>query len=768
MFSKKNYWLLECILITLYLVVGFVPYFRAVDKIAPQFVYISALNFFGSIYLIFTVKHISFNKASLPIISFVVLTIWSFCSLFYAINNSEVLIESSRTVNFLFSFIILYTLVKRNKHLLKYAPYLISIILFIELAYVYERFFKLFDAQNFSRTMALRGFSGNINITAFSFLLKLPFFLITISRLKVNFVLKSLVLVVFTFGLFLLGSRGANLTFFLSTFLSFVFAYTLKENSFFLKKSVPIFLFSIIIGITINSILFKSEASLNVLQRSTSLNNESTNQRLRFYKAAIQSIMQNPVLGIGIGNWKIHSIEYDKPFMEDYKVPYHVHNDYLEFIAELGIIGFILFFGIFVWLFFLIFSSIKSREYLKTDMFYLVTACSISLIVYLADSFLNFPYTRPLMQIQNLFYMSIVLVVLNDIELPKFKLNFKINLDKNSKKIVLLALALSGLSFSSFISYKVYKSFVEQQFLMAAGNGTFTNYSKEYVESISSDIPSITATTIPIETFKANLIFNLDLENYEDTLHYMIDQGKKQNPFLPYNELTKSILLIKQLEPESAYIYAKQAFYEIPNHTQHFNLLMDIAEAFKDSLEVEKAMKRFEGKQMRDYFYDKYLEVSLNIKNNIGLTESKILEAYSSRNKDSDRLKGYNAIFEVGLKGVEDGYLESLKAEKYFREKEFEKAAESFIKSYEFNPTEVSYYENAANAYMQMGEDQKAIQILKDVILKLNPTTGKAEYLLAIIYIGQEKNNIGCDYLYKSKQKGFSFPNFMIDKFCLN
>ena len=235
MFSKKNYWLLECILIILFLVVGFVPYFRAVDKIAPQFVYISALNFLGSIYLLFTLKDISFKKASLPLISFVGLTLWSFCSLFYAINKAEVLIETSRTVNFLFSFIILFTLVKKNKHLLKYVPYLITFILFIELIYVYERFFKLFDAQNFSRTLALRGYSGNINITAFSFLLKFPFLLTTISRANVHFVLKTLILSVFIFGLFLLGSRGANLTFIFSLVLSIVLAFTLNQNSFFLK-----------------------------------------------------------------------------------------------------------------------------------------------------------------------------------------------------------------------------------------------------------------------------------------------------------------------------------------------------------------------------------------------------------------------------------------------------------------------------------------------------------------------------------------------------
>ena len=707
-------------------------------------------------------------KASLPVVLLFALTIWSFCSLFYAINKSEVLIETSRTVNYLFAFIILYILVKKNKDLLKYAPYLISVVLFIELFFVYERFFKLFDAQNFSRTMALRGYSGNINITAFSFLLKLPFLFTIISRTKSHLVLKSIVLSVFTFGLFLLGSRGANLTFLLLIILSIISALYLKQNSFLLKKSLYTILFSIVIGITINTILFKNQDSLNVIERSTSLNDESTNQRLRFYKAAVKSIIQNPVLGVGIGNWKIHSIEYDKPFMEDYKVPYHVHNDYLEFMAELGIIGFILFFGIFLWIFYLIFSSIKSREYLKSDNFYLVNACTISLIVYLADSFLNFPYTRPLMQIQNLFYVVIILVVLNTLKLSTIQYDFKINQEKFIKKIALLLIILGGLSFSSFTSYKVYKSFVDQQFLMQAGNGTFTEYGKEYVESISSDIPNITATTMPIETLKANLIFNLDYETYDDTLHFMIAEGKKQNPFLPYNELAKSILLIKQLKPDSAYIYAKEAFYEIPNHAQHFELLMDIAEAYKDSIEVEKAMSSLKGRKLRDFFYDKYLDVSLNIKNNIGLTESKILEIYSSKNKESDRIKGFNAIFEVGLKNVEDGYLESLKATKYFKNKKYQKAAEAFEKAFYFNPTEVSYYENAANAYMQMGKDNSAIKILEDVISKLNPSTGKAEYLLAIIYIGQEENNLGCDYLAKSKQKGFSIPNIMFEKFCFN
>ena len=129
---------------------------------------------------------------------------------------------------------------------------------------------------------------------------------------------------------------------------------------------------------------------------------------------------------------------------------------------------------------------------------------------------------------------------------------------------------------------------------------------------------------------------------------------------MPYNDLTKSVLFIKQRKPDSAYFYSKKAFYEIPNNKIHFNLLMDIAEAYKDSLEVNKAMNSIKV-DIRDEFYEKYLQVSLNIKNNIGLTESKFLEKYNSKSPDNETAKVFNIIFEVGKKNVEDGYLESLK-----------------------------------------------------------------------------------------------------------
>ena len=446
--------------------------------------------------------------------------------------------------------------------------------------------------------------------------------------------------------------------------------------------------------------------------------------------------------------------------MKDYTVPYHAHNDFLEVTAELGIVGFILYFGIYIWIFFLIFNSIKSKEYEKNENIYLAILASISLLIYLSDSFLNFPFTRPLMQIQNLFFWSLILVTL--------KYSYKIHLFDfilriNTIKIVGVILIFLASIFTIYISIRVYSSFVDQQFLTAAGTGNLKQYKKEQVFSIKSDIPSITASTVPIETLKANLLYNIDY--LDDTLHYMVEKGKTQNPFMPYNELTRSVLYIKERKPDSAYIFAKKAYYDVPNHDIHFNLLMDIIEAYKDSIELEKAINFYKG-ELRDQFYEKYLQVSLNIKNKIGLTEAKFLEKYNSKNPDSEVGKIMNVINKVGKKNVEEAYYESLEANDFFENKKFIEAGESFLKASSLNPFEISYFENAANSFIQAGEDDKAVNILKNLINKLNPKTGKAEYLLGITLIGQKNYIEGCEYLNLSLSKGFKIPKIIFDRFC--
>ena len=97
------------------------------------------------------------------------------------------------------------------------------------------------------------------------------------------------------------------------------------------------------------------------------------------------------MLGVGVGNWKIKSIDLSKDIIESYRVPYFAHNDFLQFLAEIGIIGGICFmFYILYPLFISFLRSLKSRSFNINFLIFLI------FVVYIVDSMLNFPIERPI------------------------------------------------------------------------------------------------------------------------------------------------------------------------------------------------------------------------------------------------------------------------------------------------------------------------------------------------------------------------------------
>ena len=85
------------------------------------------------------------------------------------------------------------------------------------------------------------------------------------------------------------------------------------------------------------------------------------------------------------------SIEADKNDIEGYVIPYHAHNDFLQILAEIGILGFL------SYLFIFIFSLLKILKNISDDnrMIFIL----MFFLVYAADSNLNFPISRPMIQI---------------------------------------------------------------------------------------------------------------------------------------------------------------------------------------------------------------------------------------------------------------------------------------------------------------------------------------------------------------------------------
>ena len=98
---------------------------------------------------------------------------------------------------------------------------------------------------------------------------------------------------------------------------------------------------------------------------------------------------------------------------------------------------------------------------------------------------------------------------------------------------------------------------------------------------------------------------------------------------------------------------------------------------------------------------------------------------------------------EIGRENVKQGLIMSNRAEKFYRLNDFKQAAELFLEASQYNPIEIAYLENAANCFMKMDENNKAITILEKVLTELNPKTGKTEYILGIIYLDMGQSDLG-------------------------
>jgi len=157
------------------------------------------------------------------------------------------------------------------------------------------------------------------------------------------------------------------------------------------------------------SVRFNNTNSASIIKRASTVNLEdtSTQQRLRFYQHSLDQTLNNLIIGVGLGNWKIKSVDYDKKDVVGYTIPYHTHNDFLEISSELGIIGLILYLLIFIFPFLGIFQHKEGNKLINVNTIILLAG-----IIYFIDANLQFPHARPVMQVP--FILILVLAYIHN------------------------------------------------------------------------------------------------------------------------------------------------------------------------------------------------------------------------------------------------------------------------------------------------------------------------------------------------------------------
>ena len=362
-----------------------------------------------------TLKNIITEKTVICYAGFLIIC---FISILFAKNTNESIVITIQYLTYLISFISIYSLANLSSNtFIKFFIILASVSAFIESGAVVYNAIDLVWIQNsdFTRdNFLLRGFAGNININANSIAIKLlvVYYMLYKSK-KRHFLIFSLITITLAYtALFILLSRTAFLSIFLTTIMFLVWM-----GKTYLKKSLTIILLMAISFLFVQT-SFNSQNSNEIRDRISSITyndeDDSVNERLRYYSHAFKSISVNPIFGIGIGNWKLKSIDYDSKDIDGYTVPYHAHNDFLQIAAEIGIIGFIFYLLIFLIPIFNLIKKILKRNLSDFELIIFLMITS-----YLIDSSLNFPIARPISHLFIIFTLVTYILLHNNNQLDE-------------------------------------------------------------------------------------------------------------------------------------------------------------------------------------------------------------------------------------------------------------------------------------------------------------------------------------------------------------
>jgi len=756
------------ILIIFYLCIGFIPNLEAVDKIAPQWLAMTGLNLVSVLVIFYYKKTISKTiTASLVAaisITYIGFIFWAAFSYFYAINPTEVIVNITRQLNVLLMMLCMGILLFEMKQKPVFISWVITLILSIEVYSVLNEALNMISNTGIISSGNLKGVTANRNITAFSLAIKIPFTLYLILRLKkVSFKLLLGGLIFLSLvSLTMIQSRAS----FIAIGLIFI-NYTALNIYLYLRKGKIIskllqagyFILPLLFALIINQTIIADKGADAISRAATislSTNDGSVNQRLRYYQDVLLHMKSNPIFGAGLGNWKLKSIEYDSKDIMGYVVPYHAHSDFIQLGAELGIIGFFLYLGVFLWAVYYVYILIRYSQIIieeKVFLFLLLTALG----VYSIDANLNFPIARP--QVLVVWATIIALVMIyyqkHKGQTQKFKENKKLN-------DLFIVLAFIFVLPSLYVTNSVYKSLKGQMFLLQDFNSNQYNIPLNQVENIVPSIPNITVTTIPINSVKARYYVNA--KKYNKALA-LLDKGTNANPYLYYSEILKSQVFQELGRLDSAKFNAKKAFFGLPNNDLHASKYVNLINITRDRDALEEAFELLTLNNKSNNWKNYLIIASGLYPKGTKFLAERAKKATELFPNNIEFISLYRQIL-VGNDGVQRATIYSNKGLKYFKELDYKNAAIEFEKALELNPLDYSHFENAATANYMIGNIEKALEQINIVINDLNPLNGKCEYIKALIFIRMGDPIGACPLLASARDSGHLPAEGIFNQYC--
>ena len=212
-------------------------------------------------------------------------------------------------------------------------------------------------------------------------------------------------LLVMIIALFKTASRGGNSIFVISITITF-FCVLLQQKK--PKKSKVKKLVLLIVGMLVASIMVVATGVTDSLTNRLESQGYNPNGRALMHQSALAIIEQRPLIGTGAGTYPILQHNYKSPLLGNTAMSKRAHNDYLELLANQGVIGFSLLSIATVLLLLRLFRGLKNNRRSKTGSLYgLQVASFCSVIAILVHSLADFNFHLPV----NAVYFYLILAI---------------------------------------------------------------------------------------------------------------------------------------------------------------------------------------------------------------------------------------------------------------------------------------------------------------------------------------------------------------------
>lgn len=597
---------------------------EAQDRVLmPQLLAVSVFLFFFSLIVIYLFKKPVFcrswfkNPVLIAIVGYLLLTVFSS---FVAVNFKESLFDIVKT--FIFLIIILFALYQfeQKTERIIYIPdfFLISGIILLGIGYYQYFTLVLPSTEKFlpdgrSIVYLVNGMMAHKNLYSSAIFMLLPFlawsFWINKSPKKFLYafvVVASLVMIL------LLSTRAVWLGILIAGF-SMVSVLIIKSKQFNLSHKFRIYSMITIIALIAGGVVFvagkQSASSFSIADRFRSIfDPEASNNRYRLnvWSASLEIWEDNPIIGVGAGNWKTIAPAYFNDFGFDKQQLnwFRPHNDFLWVLTEKGMAGLIFYLLIFIASLYYIFKTINQSE--NKDFKVLSLLLGGGLTGYLTISFFDFPLERIFHQTLLAVWLAIIITVV-----PQKKED-KTATKQNQFNVAVIFSVI--LFFSVIYSYSATKLEVVVKKVQIAKERANWQEMYAFAQTIPTRFRNVDAEATPVHYYHG--LAKEQMKQYDSAINYYL-QALEEHPakvqvmnnlgLMYYN--TGNLILARE--------YLENALDILPNY---FEALVNMSAVctkegnYRESLEY---LYKIPNSRWDERFYMKERQLKRIIENNV-------------------------------------------------------------------------------------------------------------------------------------------------------